>query len=861
MRFSTAAWIGLVLSFGVAPVAWAQDPGADPPLLSPDAPTPTAPPTSAASGDDSSADEEISEESYEPNETPSQVPKTVCDGNDIVRLVLRGNRRVSSRDIQATTGLKRGSVCRDEDVARAAHALWKMGYFDDIIFDAKERGSGVVLSLEVRERPAIGAIRYEGNDELDDEDLEEVVDLTEGEILSVPEVRKHVVKLRDKYAEEGHYLARIDYKLTKMPNNEVAVVFMIREGDEVTVRRMRFSGNYHLDDEKLRGIMQTSETGFFSFLSSSDTFQKSVFEEDVNRLQAYYYDQGYLNAQIGEPRVEITADRKHIDIGIDIEEGPRFKVGEIVVTELDSAGREIQPLGGKRKLRNMIDLERDDWFSSTTIQKDLLEITRMYRDEGYAKAVVRPETKLDHGKRIVDINVSIARGPKVYVERINIRGNTRTADEVIRREMRLLEGELYNQSKLDRSKERIMQLGYFERVDFSESAGTADDRLTVNVEVAERSTGTFQIGAGFSSIESFILTAQVQQQNIFGRGQSLSLQLQLSGIRQLAQLRFVEPYFLDTEWTMAIDAYKTSRQFSAFNQDRAGGRLAFGHPIFHENLQLFGQYTLEYVDISSRTSGFFGTSSAQGFNIFQRLPLANLFRAGITSSATATLTWDSRDNRLFPAEGVYASLSSEVADEVLGSNNTFIRHRLFGRYYYPLFNKNVVLKLNTELGLITSRNPRGVPIFERFYLGGMLDVRGYYLRTLGPRIGLPRSTDPNGIAPAQGVVVGGNLQAFYNLELEFPIVKPIGIRGVVFTDGGNTWNLEDALCQAPQPSVGDPSTDACSNDFWRLRTSWGFGFRWISQVLPPLRFEWGIPFSRRSYERSVVFNFSFGNSF
>lgn len=842
------SWVGL---------AFAQDPGQAAPAA-PQAPAAKSEPPSEPGPSDGDA----GQESYNLATEPSiRVPATICEGRRIRSIRVVGNYRVAREDILSTIRSKRGMPCMDSTISKDARSLWDMGYFEDIVVQGRALGSSINLAFVVKERPAIAAVQYEGNDALDDEDLGEVVALQTGAILSAPKIKEQITKLRDKYAEEGHYLARISYRLKRTSKNEVNVIFDINEGNEVTVRRIRFSGNHHLSDEDLRGIMQTSETGFFSFISSNDTFQKSFFEEDLNRLQAYYYDQGYLNSQIGEPRVELTADRDYIDITIPIQEGPRYRVGSIEIREVNEQGEEIEPLGGKAKLLDTISLEEGDWFSSTTIQKDLLEITRMYRDKGYARVSVRPDTALKDGKRIVDIRVAIERGSLIRIERIDIRGNSRTADKVIRRELRILEGNLYSQTEIEHSKARITQLGYFERVDVAESAGSRPDRMALNFEVAERSTGTFQVGAGFSSIESFILTAQVQQQNIFGSGQSLSLQLQLSGIRQLAQLRFVEPYFMNTEWTLAVDAYKTIRQFQDFNQDRTGGRVALGHPILHENLRLFGQYTLEYVDISSRTLGIFGNSNARGFNIFQQLPLANLFLDGITSSVTLTLAWDSRNNRMFPSEGIYASLSSEMADEFLGSDNTFLRHQAFARFYYPVINEDVVLKLNTEVGMITSRKPEGVPIYERYYLGGIMDVRGYFLRTLGPRVGLPRTTDPNAVSSEQGVVVGGNVQAFYNLELEFPLIKPVGIRGVVFTDGGNTWNLEEALCQAPQTALDDPTTDPCNLDFWRIRTSWGFGVRWISQILPPLRFEWGFPINRRSYERDFVFEFSFGNSF
>ena len=813
----------------------------------------------AVAADDADADEDLAEV-YEPT-TELRAPRTVCEGRTIRRIRVRGGRRVAEEDIRATLELREDVPCTDLEVSRDARALWDMGFFDDIVVTAAAVGDDLIdLLFEVRERPAIGRIVFEGNDEIDDGDLDEKVTLREGEVLSVPEVRRQVTRIRDLYAEKGYFLARIRYRLSRMPNNEVEIKFVIAEGDEVTVRRISFVGNAHIPASELLGFMQTSQTGFFSFLSSSDTFNREHFEEDVGRLQALYYDRGYLAINVGTPRIELTPDRQHIDVTIPIDEGPRFHIGRLRVAEVDAEGEEVEPLGGRRRLRDQIEANPGDWFSRTTVAQNLLEVTRFYRDRGYAQVEMVPQTDLDMRRRVVHVVISIRRGPLVRIERINIRGNSKTRDLVIRREIQIAEGALYSQTDVERSKARIQALGYFERVDLSEEEGSAPDRIVLNFEVAERATGQFQVGAGFSSIESFIFTAQIQQQNLFGRGQSLALQLQLSGIRQLAQIRFVEPYLLDTEWSLAADAFKTIRQFQDFNRDSTGGGLTLGHPILLDELSLFLNYRAEYVDISSRTGGLFGSAgSGAGFNIFRRLPLANLFRDGLTSSLQLSLTWDTRDNRLFPTSGLYASVSSELADTYLGSENVFLRHRAFVRVYRQLFG-SFVLKLNTEWGLVSSREPEGVPIFERFFLGGIFNVRGFGLNALGPRAGLPTSTDPNARVSPQGVVFGGNMQLFYNLELEFPIIESVGIRGVIFTDGGNAWNLESSLCGAPPPEQFDSASDPCGVDLLNLRTSWGFGLRWISP-LGPLRFEWGLPFNPRAYEKDILFEFTIGNFF
>jgi outer membrane protein insertion porin family len=811
-------------------------------------------------------EEEEEEDLYEAEEDAEgsiELPQTLCHGRRIGRILVRGNRRVSDEDVLAVLRLRPGGTCTDPAVARDARALWEQGFYEDLVFEAQLAGEDRIdLTVRVSERPAIADIVYEGNASIAVTDLNEVVQLTEGGILSVPEVRRQVTRIRDKYAEQGFFLARVDYRLRRRDNNQVDVVFQIQEGQRVTVRSVRFSGNRHIPDSQLGGILRTRQTGFFSFIANDDRFNREHFEEDVTRLQAYYYDQGYLAMRVGTPRIALTPDRRFIDITIPVEEGPRFRIGRVAVREVDDEGEAVEPLGGRRELRNLVQAQSGDWFNRTRIAQSLLAVTRRYRDAGHAFVDVSPETDLDMERRVVHVSVVIRRGPPVRIERINIRGNTKTRDAVIRREIVLTEGELYSQTQAELSRARIQALGFFERVELSEEEGSARDRVVLNVEVAERATGTFQIGAGFSSIESFILTGQVQQQNLFGNGQSLSLQLQLSGIRQLVQLQFIEPYFFGTEWTFGFDLFKTVRQLGFFTRDSTGGSLTFGHPLGDYRLRFFAQYRADYVDIGNATAGLFGNvPTGQQLALFPQLPLRNLFRAGLTSSLQLSITWDGRNNRLFPTEGFFASWSTEIADEFLGSANTFMRHNLDARVYYPII-ENVIFRARGVWGLVTSRLDLDVPVYERFFLGGIFNVRGFPLNSLGPRLSIPQERDPNAIPTDRGIPIGGNMQFFYNLEIEFPIVQEVGIRGVVFTDGGNAWNLSNQFCNAAPANTGLSANDPCTFNPFDLRTSWGFGIRWVSP-LGPLRFEWGIPFQRNAalLEQEVDFQFTIGNFF
>jgi outer membrane protein insertion porin family len=540
------------------------------------------------------------------------------------------------------------------------------------------------------------------------------------------------------------------------------------------------------------------------------------------------------------------------------------------VYEKGPDGREVEPIDGRRNLRMMVRAEAGQYFNRAELLEDLQSIRTLYRDHGYANVEANPQTQLDPETQEVDVVVPVERGPLVYFERIEIRGNSKTRDKVIRREMEVAEGDLFSETKLDRSKRRITALGYFERVDVSTEAGSSPEKMTVYIEVSEKPTGTFQVGAGFSSIENFIATAQVQQANLFGNGQSLALQAQVSALRQLVTLRFFEPYFLGSLWNMSAELYDTLYVFPDFARRSVGGSLTFGYALINPWLRLSLTTTVEKdaVETSPSSSTIFGATP--GFqSIFQQLPLANLFNSGRIVSFRPTITYDTRDNRLFPTSGIFLQASSELSANALGSQFNYIRNHFTGRFYYPLGFGNgmpgsgLVLKLNTDVGLITSPDPQGVPIFQRYFLGGILDVRGFFLRSIGPRLPLTSGLDPNAPPISNGANIGGNLDAYENLELEFPIVDKVGIRGVVFFDAGNAWNLEDQFCKTTPAPQFDQVVRPCftfPNSLGLLRTSTGFGIRWFSP-LGPLRFEWGFPLSPLPYERHSDFEFTIGNYF
>ncbi len=781
-------------------------------------------------------------------------------GRKVVDVKIEGNRRVSADDIRVNIGTRRGMKHNPIRVARDVRSLYDLGFFSDIQVTIEEAEDGVVLSYTVAEKPAVNEVLLEGNDEVDEEDITEVINIKPNEPLDIPTIHRNVQKIRDLYSEEGFFLAQITYRLEESGKNDYNIIIVIDEHAQVQVRRFSFVGNHALTDSEISRYLATRTASPLSMLTDSGKFNREMFDRDLTLISAVYWDKGYLDVKVGTPRVELTPDRRYIFLSIPIEEGPRYKVGRVTVVEHDNGGNEKELLGGRRTVRSMVLTERDTWFSRTSVVEDLNRITRYYQDRGYAHVNVNLQTLTRPDEHIVDLVLDVNRGPMVYFERIEIRGNTKTRDRVIRREVVIHEGEEYSQTGIDRSKARVTQLGYFEVVDITTSPGSANDKMIVTVEVAEKQTGQFQVGIGFSSVEKFIAQAQVSEQNFLGQGQTVSLQMQLSGLRRIFMFNFWEPYFLDTEWTFAFRMFNTLMAQIDYDRTATGGEVTLGHSLGLRDLKLYMTYNAEYDQVNTgQSSSFLLGGGRRPDSGFYQIPLAHLFQEGWNCSIKAMLAFDKRNNRLFPTRGSYNSISAEWATPYLGSDFNFARFSATTRWYFPLFWK-FVLRLNGTFGLIYSLDELGVAIVHRYRSGGIMDVRGFFPWSLGPRISIPSTFDPNAPPTRGGINVGGNMKLTFNTEIEFPIIEMVGIKGVVFFDAGNSFNLEDTWCEAGGGRGTNKYTDPCNSNPLYLRTSAGFGFRWFSPM-GPLRFEWGWPLKTFPGEEKFQFEFTFGNFF
>lgn len=779
-------------------------------------------------------------------------------GRPIERVQFRGNRKVEDDAIRVQLLSKPGALFDAAKLREDIRAMWKMGFFADVSVEAEVGASGALtLTFAVKEKPSIRKVLVAGNRDLGLDKINEVIDLELDTIVDIAKIKKNREKVADLYVQKGFYLATVDYEIKPVNEAEVDVWFKVDEKAKVKIRDVQFIGNHALSDDELRLAIQTRRQDALSFLNDSGVYSQEAFERDLLLVSAHYWDRGFANVKVGTPQLRLSRDKEYMYLSIPIDEGPVFQIGAV--------GFKGDLIGTPANNLSKIHMRPGMTFSRTMIAEDREKLSAYYQDQGYAYANVSPLTKVDLATRRISLTYEVARGKRAYFERINIRGNAKTRDKVIRREMKIAEGELFNNTNLEVSKRRITALGYFENVAVSTKRGSSDEFVEVNVEVSERPTGTFQIGAGFSSVENFIAQAQISQNNLFGRGQTLALQAQLSSLRQLFLLQFVEPYFLSTGWTFGFDLYNQSRGFGTFQffRNSSGGQLTWGYPLSYE-ARAFLIYKLESVDITTGSGGItnLGATSAP----IEATSVANLFRGGVTSSLRASLQWDSRNNRLFPSGGWYDTVFVETASQYTLSENKFLRWGGFIRHYRELWGP-FVFHGNAEIGVTTSTDPLGVPISERYLVGGIFDIRGYRPRSLGPVL---MTQTPGDVGQRLGQLpLGGNLQVIFNSEIEFPLFKKIGISGVVFYDMGNAYNLEDRYCsglQRKNPAVSikfDPCFRPLESLTSGLRKSVGFGFRWFSPI-GPLRFEWGIPLDPQANgpdgpEDPLVFEFTIGN--
>jgi outer membrane protein insertion porin family len=756
----------------------------------------------------------------------------------VVRAVqVEGLLRVAAESVTGLSQVALNSPLDPDALSRSIERIWATGFFDDVRALARPNADGVTLVYAVKERPAIHEVRIEGQDAVELEDLQKGIHLKPFSILDRRKILEAVANTRKKYREEGYFLARVEPELVPVQNNLVDVVFRITEGNKVKVKSLELVGNRQVPDDDVKPYLNTKEAGYFSFLTESGKYQEETFQQDLEIIREYYLTKGFVNVAVGQPVVSLDRAKDTMYISVPVNEGESFNVGEV---GLDGDLIEVTPQVRKKlklksddpealkaAIRANFKLKKGEVFNSMNVRDDTLYLNHLYQDQGFAFASVSNANTLHPQERVIDFSYVVQKGDKYKVGRIEMTGNEKTADKVIRRELEIHEGDEYSLSLVEESEKRVQRLGYLEEVHIDSRRSPEPGFVDLLVHVKEKDTGSFQLGAGFSSLENFVFTAQVSKYNFLGRGQTITFQMILSGLRSIFNVQFFEPYFFDTDLTFSLNVYDYSQDYSDFTKESTGGDVGLGYRITRD-LILSLYYRFEHV-----------RTTMGGYSNRSTVPLSRIFGQGITSSVQLDLTYDTRDNVIFPTQGQMTSASVEHAAGYTGSDTEFTRALFRTRWFFPVFWK-VVAKFNGTLGYIYSQDPDGVPIYERFLVGGIFTVRGFQRNSLGPYLNVARVYTPD--SSLTRFVVGGNKELIFNSELEFPILDQVGIKGVLFFDAGQAFNESETI------------------DLLRLRTSVGFGIRWWSPV-GPLRFEWGFPLKPQKGEDSIVFEFTIGNPF
>jgi len=726
---------------------------------------------------------------------------------------VEGTQRIEPETVRSYMQLVPGDRFEPVKIDSALKNLYATGLFADVTL----KREGDVLVVQVVENPIINRLAFEGNRRINDETLEAEVQLRPRVVYTQTRVQNDVNRILDIYRRSGRFAATVNPKVIPLDQNRVDLVFEINEGDVTEVERIDFVGNNAFSDSELRDQIITKESAWYRFLSTSDTYDPDRLTADREALRTFYLKEGYADFRVLSAVAELSPDRDAFFITFTVEEGERYKFGTIgIQTTLKGLDPE--------SLRPQITTEEGDWYDASEVEKSVNQIADALGTLGYAFVDVRPRVERDRQNRVINLVYDVQEGPRVYVQRIDITGNVRTLDEVVRREFRLVEGDPFNTAKLRRTRQRIQNLGFFKNVDIKTLPGDTPDKTIIQVNVEEQSTGELTFGLGFSTAEGPLGDINIRERNLLGRGQDLRAGLSLSGVRSQVDISFTDPYFLDKELAAGFDLFRIrlDRQQSSFEEENLGGGLRAGYDIT-EYLRQTWRYTLAQNKI---------------FNVDNNASLAIQQQSGtaIESVIGQDLIYDIRDNRFDPHEGYYLRMRNDFAG--LGGDVKYARQRLGAGYYIPI-GEELTAALVGEIGHVNAFGGEDVRITDAFFVGGQ-NLRGFKTAGIGPR---DKGTDD---------ALGGNKFATGTVELSFPLPLPdeYPIRGRVFSDFGTLFDTDAGNTKGVNVEGDRPS----------LRLSAGAGFTWRSPF-GPLALDFAVPVVEEEFDEAEFFRFSVGTQF
>jgi outer membrane protein insertion porin family len=729
---------------------------------------------------------------------------------------MKGNRKIDAKTLLSQLDIKEGDSFSPEAIQKEIKKFYQLGYFDQIEVQSDPFEGGIALIFLFDEKPVLTSLSFEGNEAIRSESISEKLSLKTLDFVDQAAIHQEVEKIVRLYEKEAYYQAEVVPVLDHLSKEKATLTFMIREGKKAHIRHIQFSGASAFKEEELAKAIQTKEYFWLtSWFTESGRYQKDQIEEDRDRLRDFYLDNGYLLVQVQKPQITPSEEKKTFDITFPVVEGDRLSIAEV-----SYSGNQ---LFDNAKLATVTKSRVGAFFSKKQVQEDIRQITDLYGEQGHLFANVSPQVLPNTENKKVDLAYQISEGTPYRIREINIEGNDKTRDKVIRREMRQNEQEQINTVLLRRSYQRIHNLNFFENIDIVPKK-VSDEEVDLNVSVTEKSTGSFIAGAGYSSVDRLVGQLEINNGNLFGKGQLLRVRSELGERRTTYSMTFREPYLLDSTFSGTVDLFNQVRTFNAFNdfrenqyqEKRVGGSLIVG--------KSFGEYFHASVSHTRENLLLFDVGANAPALIQDQARLGETQ----THALGFSMTRDTRDFIFDPKQGAKNTLSLEHAGTFLGGDNDYYKVTVDSGRFFPSILTHVV-SLHGHVGFADGVEGKTLPVGERFFVGGINSVRGFRFGRAGP-------------ITESGVVKGGNKALFMNLEYLIPLVPEAGLKAVFFYDYGSAFDDDQAI------------------RFRDLREGVGAGIRWISP-LGPLRFEWGRNIHPQSGESDREFEFSIGTLF
>ena len=732
----------------------------------------------------------------------------------IEQIAVQGNQRIEDATVRSYLAVDVGDLFDAERLDQSLKNLYASSFFDDVSLVRE----GNVLLVKVVENPIINRIAYEGNRRLEESVFETEIQLRPRVVYTRSRVQNAVARILELYRRNGRYAATVEPKIIRLPENRVDLVFEINEGPLTEVGRISFIGNEAFSDSTLRGVIQTQEAVWYNFLTSNDTYDPDRLAFDQELLRRHYLERGFVDFNVRTALAELTPDGQTFVITFTLDEGESYELGEV---EIDSRLRDLKP----EELNELIRTKPDTVYNAEEVEESIVDLTDEIGKLGYAFVDIEPQVEKRPDEKLIDLTYVINEGSRVYIERIDVIGNVRTLDEVVRREFRLSEGDAFNTALLRRSRQRIQNLGFFEKVDLRTLPGSAPDKTKIEIEVVEKSTGELSFGAGYSTSDGALGDVRLTERNLLGTGRSATANFRLSRRTQQIDFSLTEPYFLGSDLAAGFDIFRRETDFQdegSFDQTTTGGALRVAYPVT-EHLRHGVKFTLredDIRDVSDSASEFIQAEEGKD----------------LSAILGQTLTYDLRDTRFLPTEGYIIKFDQELAD--FGADTKFLKHELIGSYYYP-FTPQWVLNLSARGGYVFGYGGEDVRLSDRFFLGGS-SLRGFRFAGVGPRDG------------ETGDGLGGNTLLTTTAELRFPLGLPEELRmfGRIFVEGGTLTGID----------VPDGVDDSNLQDSGSIRASTGIGLSWLSP-LGPIAVDFSEAFLEEEEDRTEQFRISFGTRF